>query len=183
MVLPSCCKQRIGAFCHQNCRFLATYIPAHPAKPVPMVHASAYVPPRSGRVVKTGGYPGVNLPRRIPWPVRRPSLCLRLWNPIAVRSRPKLTHRNVHERTQTRAMTRGDRGVQSIGVAKHSPCIRCAFPPAKLRIRHAFASVMQRKDLAFAMHSPSRCSAGTMGTVQCRGAGTIPLLQAWPWLG
>ncbi len=60
----------------------------------------------------------------IPWPVRRPSLCLRLWNPIVVRSRPRLTHRNVHGRTQTRAMTRGDRGVQSTGVAWQSLCIR-----------------------------------------------------------
>ena len=64
---------------------------------------------------------------RIPWPVRRPSLCLRLWNPIAVRSRPKLTHRNVHERTQTRAMTRGDRGAHSTGVAWQSPSSRLAF--------------------------------------------------------
>ncbi len=131
MVLPSCCKQRIGAFCHQNCRFLATYIPAHPAsipahpaKSVPMVHASAYVPPRFGRVVKTGGYPGVNLPGESLGLFVRLSLCLRLWNPIAVRSRPKLTHRNVHERTQTRAMTRGDRRVQSTGVAWQSLCIR-----------------------------------------------------------
>lgn len=77
---------------------------------------------------------------RIPWLVRRSSLCLRLWNPIVVRSRPRLTHRNVHERTQTRAMTRGDRGVQSTGVAMHSPSVRYALAPASYEFGLAFAS-------------------------------------------
>ena len=134
--LASCCKQRIGAFCHQNCRFLATYIPAHPAKPVPMVHASAYVPPRSGRVVKTGVYPGVNLPRRIPWPVRRPSLCIRLWNHIAVRSRPRLTHRI---RFAFAPRTVGSRRSRAQG-----------WPS----IRLAFAVRFHRPSYAFALHSP-----------------------------